>query len=245
MVKKVIVGGVVSCLAMFLLTGCPGIPVPTEEMEKAKAAIQAAEEAQAAKYAAEKLEAAKTDYAEAEKRIEAKKNEEAKELAISAYDKAVEAKNLSLARLEELKKNAESAIADAKEAINSAKEAEAEKYAPLKLKEAEDLLTQAEEALGKAEYHSAIDLANQSAAAAREAKRIALAKKEEELKKLEKPTHHIVVKGECFWIIAGYEEIYGNPFMWPKLYRANKHILRQPDNPHLIHPEQKFVIPRD
>lgn len=58
----------------------------------------------------------------------------------------------------------------------------------------------------------------------------------------EKPTTHVVKKGECLWYIAGYEEIYGNPLKWPLIYKANKDKIKDPD---LIYPGQVLTIPRD
>lgn len=58
----------------------------------------------------------------------------------------------------------------------------------------------------------------------------------------EKPTTHVVKKGECLWYIAGYEEVYGNPLKWPLIYKANKDKIKDPD---LIYPGQVLDIPRD
>lgn len=59
--------------------------------------------------------------------------------------------------------------------------------------------------------------------------------------KVELPTTHTVVKGECLWYIAGYPEIYGNPLEWPRIYEANRDIIKDPD---LIYPGQVLRIPR-
>jgi LysM repeat protein len=48
---------------------------------------------------------------------------------------------------------------------------------------------------------------------------------------------------DCFWRIAEYDFVYGDPFKWRILYEANKSDLKYPDNPHLIFPGQVFVIP--
>ncbi len=48
---------------------------------------------------------------------------------------------------------------------------------------------------------------------------------------------------DSFWRIAEYEFVYDDPWEWPRLYERNKEVLRDPDNPHLIHPGQVFEIP--
>jgi nucleoid-associated protein YgaU len=48
---------------------------------------------------------------------------------------------------------------------------------------------------------------------------------------------------DCFWRIAEYDFIYGDPFKWRLLYDANKEKLTDPGNPDLIHPGQLFEIP--
>ncbi|POQ99007.1 hypothetical protein AU468_11510 [Alkalispirochaeta sphaeroplastigenens] len=48
---------------------------------------------------------------------------------------------------------------------------------------------------------------------------------------------------DSFYRIAGYDFIYGDSSLWPILYEANRHILRDPENPHLIHPGMEFRIP--
>lgn len=45
---------------------------------------------------------------------------------------------------------------------------------------------------------------------------------------------------DCLWKIAGYKKIYNNPRLWPKIYRANKGQIKNPD---LIYPGQVFKIP--
>ncbi len=49
---------------------------------------------------------------------------------------------------------------------------------------------------------------------------------------------HTVVKGDCLWDIAGH--YYGNPFLWPVIYEANKDSIA---DPHWIYPGEVFVIP--
>lgn len=65
---------------------------------------------------------------------------------------------------------------------------------------------------------------------------------DEEIKKLkEKPTKYKVIKGDCLWVIAKMEKIYGDPYKWKKIYWANRDKIKNPD---LIYPDQVFDIPR-
>jgi nucleoid-associated protein YgaU len=45
---------------------------------------------------------------------------------------------------------------------------------------------------------------------------------------------------DCLWKIAGYKKIYNNARLWPKIYKANKAKIKNPD---LIYPGQVFKIP--
>ncbi len=51
---------------------------------------------------------------------------------------------------------------------------------------------------------------------------------------------YTVVKGDHLWGIAGKSEHYDNPFAWPKIYKANRDKIKNPD---LIYPKQEFLIP--
>ncbi len=48
---------------------------------------------------------------------------------------------------------------------------------------------------------------------------------------------------DCFWNIAGYSWVYGDPTKWRLLYEANKTKLRRPDNPDLLHVGTVLDIP--
>ena len=48
---------------------------------------------------------------------------------------------------------------------------------------------------------------------------------------------------DCFNKISGYPWVYNDKYQWRILYEANKEKLHQPNNPHLIHPGQVFIIP--
>jgi nucleoid-associated protein YgaU len=45
---------------------------------------------------------------------------------------------------------------------------------------------------------------------------------------------------DCLWNIAGKIDIYGDPFMWSKIWQANTEIVRNPD---IIHPGQVLQLP--
>lgn len=45
---------------------------------------------------------------------------------------------------------------------------------------------------------------------------------------------------DCLWNIAGKEQIYNDPFMWPKIWQANTDKIRNPD---IIYPGQELSIP--
>jgi nucleoid-associated protein YgaU len=50
---------------------------------------------------------------------------------------------------------------------------------------------------------------------------------------------YAVVKGDSLWRIAGKSEVYGNPFQWPLIYKANADKIKDAD---LIHAGQEFVV---
>lgn len=45
---------------------------------------------------------------------------------------------------------------------------------------------------------------------------------------------------DCLWNIAGKIEIFGDPFLWPKIWQYNTEIIRNPD---IIHPGQVLKLP--
>lgn len=61
------------------------------------------------------------------------------------------------------------------------------------------------------------------------------------------PQYYVVVRRvpltDALWRIAGYSYIYNNPIEWYRIYEANRNVLRDPNNPDLILPGQRLVIP--
>jgi nucleoid-associated protein YgaU len=49
-----------------------------------------------------------------------------------------------------------------------------------------------------------------------------------------------VERGDHLWGIAGKDDIYGDAYMWPRIYRANRDAIQDPD---LIYPQQKLTVP--
>jgi len=45
---------------------------------------------------------------------------------------------------------------------------------------------------------------------------------------------------DCLWRIAEFKEIYGDPFLWPKIWQRNQKAIPNPD---LIYPGQVLIIP--
>ncbi len=52
-----------------------------------------------------------------------------------------------------------------------------------------------------------------------------------------------VNRGDCLWTIAGQSQIYGNPYEWPLIYKANTAEIKH--GPDLIFPGQTFSIDRN
>jgi len=43
------------------------------------------------------------------------------------------------------------------------------------------------------------------------------------------PKDHELIYGECLWTVAGYEQIYGDPLKWTRLWRGNTNMIEDPD----------------
>ena len=55
------------------------------------------------------------------------------------------------------------------------------------------------------------------------------------------PTNYEVQRGDHLWGIASQPRIYGNPYAWPLIYKANTAKIKDAD---VIHPGQNFDINR-
>jgi nucleoid-associated protein YgaU len=45
---------------------------------------------------------------------------------------------------------------------------------------------------------------------------------------------------DSLWRISEYQEIYGDPLAWPRIWRRNRKLVQNPD---LIYPGWKLIIP--
>jgi hypothetical protein len=52
---------------------------------------------------------------------------------------------------------------------------------------------------------------------------------------------YLVVTGDNLWNIAGQDSVYGNPYQWPLIYKANSGQIKDAD---LIYAGQSFDIPK-
>ena len=52
---------------------------------------------------------------------------------------------------------------------------------------------------------------------------------------------YLVVSGDNLWNISGQDSVYGNPFMWPLIYKTNSSQIKDAD---LIFPGQYLYIPK-
>lgn len=55
-------------------------------------------------------------------------------------------------------------------------------------------------------------------------------------------TRYTVVEGDHLWGISSQGAVYGDPYQWPLIYKANTDDIEDAD---LIFPEQVLVIPRN
>ncbi len=128
--------------------------------------------------------------------------------------------------IDENERLAAEAIASSQSAIEEAAALGAE------WRDAQAVLDEAKVAYEATDYLKAIELANRAEAMARQA--IADAQAQEEV-----PTigSYEVVAGDNLWNIAAKSSVYGDPFRWPLIYKANKAKINDAD---LIYPGQVF-----
>jgi nucleoid-associated protein YgaU len=107
------------------------------------------------------------------------------------------------------------------------------------IEEAEQAAADCENVRAKILANKAEDAAAQAIAAMAQPVEVA----EPEMMEEESPYlgGYLVVSGDNLWNIAGQDTIYGNPFMWPLIYKTNSGQIKDAD---LIYPGQYFYIPK-
>ena len=88
-----------------------------------------------------------------------------------------------------------------------------------------DLLVRANEAYANQQGREAYDLASQLEASLAASS-----------------LSYTVVRGDNLWNIAGSASVYGNPYQWPLIYKANSDQINDAD---LIYPGQVFTVDRN
>jgi nucleoid-associated protein YgaU len=134
------------------------------------------------------------------------------------------------------KAEAQAAIDEAKAAARRAGEMGAE------WRDTAKIIRSAEEALAAGDTAKAIELANK----ARRQAENAIAQHESEMERLGGHgamggDSYTVMRGDNLWNISGKSEIYGNPYQWPLIYKANQNQIQDAD---LIYPGQNLAIDR-
>jgi nucleoid-associated protein YgaU len=133
---------------------------------------------------------------------------------------------------------AQRAIADAKSANAEAKAAGAA------WRDTDELIAQAEEALKAGDTGKAIQLANQARRQAENALKQMhdqMAKEAAATAAMASSDTYSVVAGDTLWGISSKSAIYGNPYQWPLIYKANRGQIQDAD---LIFPGQNLTIKR-
>ena len=143
----------------------------------------------------------------------------------------------------------------AEQAIANAKAANAEVAAMgYEWRDTDKIIKQAEQALADGDEDKALALANKALAQANDAKAQAAAEKQKFLDRTSGDLDdsmaagagagsdsYTVVRGDNLWNISGKGSIYGDPYQWPLIFKANRSQIKDPD---LILPGQNFDIDR-
>jgi len=254
--------------ALALVTGCA--KAPPQSVADVNAAINQAKAGCASVFAAQDLAPVQAKVDEMNRLAGEKKYRKSGKIAepLLPEIKTVAAKSDEAKA--KAKADADAAVARAEKALDSARQAESEKYAAADYNGAKAKLDDAKRKAGDpCTITQATAVAGEAAAAADKTKAAAIAEKDrlekerlareaeerrlreaeearrraeaEEVKK-KTPETYVVQKGDYLWRISGKQEIYGKPIFWPVIYDANGNII---SNANLIFPGQELRIPRD
>jgi nucleoid-associated protein YgaU len=246
---------IVVMLVLMSLAGCA--KPPTSEMADAKKEFQFATDEGAKNFAPQQYTSAEEALNQANQLMEQRKYKQAREKALDAMRLAREARVAAVNNKNAANQGAKDTLDLATNAVNNAAKAYADTYAKEQMQDARATLQKATDAYNSGDFNTAKQLAEAAMSKAQEAETIA---KDQQAKSDQNvaqqaavgvqdpgatprpyPTNHVVIKGESLWWIAEYKQIYGDPFQWPLIYKANRSIIKDPD---LIFPDQNFAIPR-
>ncbi len=163
---------------------------------------------------------------------------------------------LSLGLLAGCATTGDDGMSAAEQAISDAKAANAEAAAMgYEWRDTGKLIKDAEKSLADGDEEKALALANQALAQANDAKAQAAAENQKFLDRtsgdlddsmaagaMAGSDSYTVVGGDNLWNISGKGSIYGDPYQWPLIYKANRSQIKDPD---LIFPGQNFAIDRN
>jgi len=131
---------------------------------------------------------------------------------------------------------AEKKLLQARTRYTWAEQNNADRYFPSAMKEASSYIAQAEGSFAAEEWSNTEATAERALEALSSVREI-----------VPLPSRYVVdtwdANRDCLWNIAKNPAIYGDPFMWEKLYEANRNTLKRPGNPNLIMPGMTVVIP--
>ena len=159
------------------------------------------------------------------------------------------------------KADANKKIKEAKKLIKKAENMDADKWAPELLANAKSSLLSAENSFDDEDFGEALKFANEAVDYANQCINKTQKAIEDDTKKGDLPDTYegltigdgpywvwktytvrlIPERRDCLWRIAEYDYIYGNPWKWPLIFKANMNRIKDED---LIYPGQVFDIPK-
>ena len=260
--------GALILFAVFL-SACGGDDEAAETQAEQPATAASEPEVTASEAADSEPEITASEAADSEPEVTASEAEKAVD-ALAQRIQATQADNCSVKRAEDLLANAQKAlangneelalsfVADAKRAFNS--QVRLCQQASAAIDEAANLIEQARtdgcslakaarkvgqarDALSSGRAGRALDIADEAQSAVEQGREACIqeAKAEDKPEPLSaKLPSYTVRRGDNLWDIAGKSKIYGDPFMWPLIYKLNSGVIEDPD---LIFPAQIFLIP--
>lgn len=143
-------------------------------------------------------------------------------------------------------------MSDARQSVEAAESVGAEEHAPVALDSAQHLLTRAQNDLEAGDFEEAQKEAIAAREAARQAVTISQTKQTEQNKAeltkpdptpeqaaIAEPITYIVNKNDSLWKIAAKDSVYGDPWLWPLIFKNNADVIKKAD---IINPGLTLTI---